>query len=96
MELIHIAKGYLVHRHEGKSYLIGRACDHTGYVHEAGDIFLPWIGGIMVPEDMQQAIISRELKGRLVPYYMLTEPYLVDEQMLIDFDEATHYLSVKP
>jgi hypothetical protein len=90
MQLFHVAHGYLVTRNEGTSYLMGRVCEHTTYTYEEGDMFFPWLGGIMVPEDLQKAIIAGEVKGRLVPYYMLPELYKVNEEDLRAFSEKTH------
>lgn len=86
MILEHIAKGYLGTRHEGILYLMGRVCEHEAYVFQVGDIFLPNVGGgIMVPEDLRNAILDKTISdGRLVPYYMLEDPMRVmDEEVFV-------------
>lgn len=80
----HIANGYLGERHAGDLYLVGRVCEPDTYTAKPGDIYMPNVGGgIMVPEDMRDAIINKEITGRLVPYYMLEAPMrIVDEKNL--------------
>jgi hypothetical protein len=74
MHLEHFGKGYLITRHEGEQYLLGRVVEHETYTYQEGDLFLPYLGGIFVADDLRNAILDGSFKGRLVPYHMLVEP----------------------
>ncbi len=80
----HIANGYLGERHDGILYLVGRVCEPDTYTAKTGDIYMPNVGGgIFIPEGMRDAILKKEITGRLVPYNMLVEPMrIMDEDKL--------------
>ena len=86
MLLEHIAKGYIGERHDGVLYLMGRVCEHTTYQFQEGDIFLPNVGGgVMVPEEMRDAILDGTIaNGRIVPFVMLETPMRVMDEDVIN------------
>lgn len=95
MNLEHIAHGYLCHRDAGNLYIMGRVCEWEGYEYQEGDIFLPCLEGIVVPQELMDAVIAGQFKGRLVPYNMTREPFLIDETELRSFNPATHRITIK-
>jgi len=84
--LEHIAKGYIGERHDGALYVVGRVCEYATYHFQAGDIFLPNVGGgVMVPEEMRNAILDGTIaNGRLVPFSMLEAPMRVMDEDVIN------------
>lgn len=80
----HIAKGYLGERHDGVLYLVGRASEGEAYVLQPGDLYLPDVGGgVLVNDDLRDAIINKSFTGRLVSYRLLETPMrIMDEDTL--------------
>lgn len=68
--MAHYVDGYLVEEHEGVRYCVGRVAA-LPYTPEADDLYLPTVGdGVLIPQDIQDAIIAGAFTGRIVPYRM--------------------------
>lgn len=75
----HLGNRLLGVRHEGHLYICGQVSDEQ-YTFREGDVFLPLIGGgVVVPEGLQQAIISLEFAGRIVPHHMVEYIRVLDD-----------------